>query len=131
MARPRALITDWGGVLDADPAMLDLVRSAKRAGLATALLSNAGRSEYSRRGWRRLFDAVVLSGEVGMRKPEAAIYRYTAERLGVEPAEAVFVDDLAVNVRGAVAVGMIGVHHVDYAHTLLELEAVFNLSLTE
>jgi putative hydrolase of the HAD superfamily len=128
--RPRALVVDWSGVLDVDPAMIGLVRRAKRAGLATALLSNAGRSEYPPDGWATLFDAVVLSGEVGMRKPDIAIYRYTAKRLGVAPHEAVFVDDLAVNVRGAVAAGMIGVHHVSYERTLLELEAVFTVPLT-
>jgi putative hydrolase of the HAD superfamily len=121
---------DWFGVLDADPAMLGLVRRAKRAGLATALLSNAGSSERSRTRWGGLFDAVVLSGDVGMRKPEVEIFRHTAELLGVAPGEAVFVDDSPVNVRGAVAAGMIGVRHVSYQQTALELEAVFNLSFT-
>jgi putative hydrolase of the HAD superfamily len=47
----------------------------------------------------------------------------------VTPAECVFVDDLPPNVRGAVAVGMVGVHHVDTATTLTELEALFDVQL--
>ncbi|MBA2553790.1 MAG: HAD family phosphatase [Geodermatophilaceae bacterium] len=105
--------------------MLDVLRSARRHGLRTALLSNSWGFDYPRDGWDGLFDAVVISGEVGMRKPEAEIYVHTAGALGVAPADCVFVDDLGPNVRAAVAIGMIGIRHVDVDTTIEELEAIF------
>jgi putative hydrolase of the HAD superfamily len=74
-----------------------------------------------------LFDAVVISGEVGMRKPEPAIYRRAAEELGVAADECVFVDDLGPNVKGAVGVGMVGVKFVDAEQAIGELEVLFGL----
>ena len=60
----------------------------------------------------------MISGEVGLRKPDPEIYRLAAERIGLPPEQIVFVDDLAANVRGAAAVGMVGVHHTDLATTV-------------
>lgn len=110
-----------------DPGMAQVLVTAKGHGLKTALLSNSWGNEYSRAGWDRLFDVVVISGEVGMRKPDAEIYLHTATELGVDPAACVFVDDLGPNVRAAVALGMIGVRHRDTATTVAELEAIFDL----
>lgn len=119
------------GLDEQAPDMLGLVRRARRAGLHTALLSNSwGNTDaYPREHWPELFDAVVISGEVGMRKPEHRIYRHAAELIGLEPAGCVMVDDLAPNVRAAVEVGMVGVLHRDYDQTVLELEAVFDVPL--
>jgi len=113
----------------AAPTMVNVVRRAKARGLKTALLSNSWGNDYLRDDWDVIFDAVVISGEVGMRKPDADIFRHTLALLDVQPAAAVFVDDMEPNVRGAAAVGMIGVHHVSYSRTLLELEAVFGIEL--
>ena len=93
------------------------------------LLSNSWGNDYPRYCWDEMFDVVVISGEVGMRKPEPAIYLHTAELLGLPPSACVFVDDLAHNIEAAVAVGMVGVHHTSYASTLLELEALFDRPL--
>lgn len=112
------------------PDMNALVRRAHGLGIQTALLSNSWGNEYPRKLWADMFDAVLISGEVGLRKPEAEIYLLAAQRLGLAPSECVFVDDLAINVRGAVAVGMVGVHHKAYESTLLELEAVLRVSLS-
>jgi epoxide hydrolase-like predicted phosphatase len=112
-----------------EPSMAEALRHAKAAGFSTALLSNSWGNEYPREGWDELFDAVVISGEVGMRKPEARIFRLTADRLGLAPEECVFVDDLAPNIRGAAAVGMVGVHHVTPQQTIEELEVLFGISL--
>ncbi|MDQ1646017.1 MAG: putative hydrolase of the superfamily [Cryptosporangiaceae bacterium] len=109
--------------------MVDAVRAAKAHGLRTALLSNSWGLDYDRADWAALFDAVVISGEVGLRKPEPAIYHLAAERLGARPEECVFVDDLAHNVRGAAAAGMVGVHHTSVDMTLSELEALFGVLL--
>jgi FMN phosphatase YigB (HAD superfamily) len=68
-----------------------------------------------------------LSGDVEMAKPDAEIYLLAASRLGVEPEDFVFVDDLEINVRAAVAVGMVGVHHVGSESTIEELSILFDL----
>ena len=97
--------------------------------MRTGLLSNSWGNTYPRQGWDDMFDVVVVSGEVGMRKPEPRIFHHTLDLLGVAATEAVFVDDLDVNVRAAVAVGMVGVHHTAYDTTAARLEAVFGLPL--
>ena len=109
--------------------MVGAVRAARGHGLRTALLSNSWGLDYDRADWAALFDTVVISGEVGLRKPEPAIYRLASERLGARPEECVFVDDLIHNVRGAVEAGMVGVHHTDPGTTLAELEALFGFPL--
>jgi epoxide hydrolase-like predicted phosphatase len=112
-----------------EPAMTEALRHAKAAGLATALLSNSWGLDYPREGWDELFDVVVISGEVGMRKPEARIFQLVAEELGLPPQACAFVDDLAPNIRGAEAVGMVGVHHITPQQTIEELEALFGTNL--
>jgi len=111
--------------------MTGMVRRAKQHGIRTGLLSNSWGLNYDRTGWDQLFDVLVISGETGLRKPEPEIYLLAAERLGVRPEECVFVDDLAPNVRGAVAVGMVGVHHTALTSTVEELEALFGVALRE
>ena len=62
------------------PAMYELIRAVRAAGLRTALLSNSwGGDEYPRADFPGLFDAVVISGECGMRKPEQEIFRHAAD----------------------------------------------------
>jgi putative hydrolase of the HAD superfamily len=111
------------------PDMSGLLRRARLAGLSTALLSNSWGDSYLRDGWDEMFDVVVISGEVGMRKPEPRIFRFVVERLGRQPDECVFVDDHDVNVRAAAELGLVGLHHQDYAATAAELEALFEVPL--
>lgn len=108
----------------AEPDMYALVLRARGAGLKTALLSNSWGNDYPREQFAALFDVTVISGEVGLRKPDPRIYRLTAERLGLDPTECVFVDDLAPNVRAATEVGMVGVRHTDTRATTAEVEAL-------
>lgn len=123
---PTGLLTKMFAGFQREPAMLDVVRRARRSGVLTALVSNSwGTLAYPREDFDVLFDAVVISGDVGMRKPEPDIYRYAAAQVGVPPEQCVFVDDLVVNVRGANAVGMHAVHHTEPAKTIAELEALF------
>jgi len=112
------------------PDMNALVRRARGLGIRTGLLSNSWGNQYPREMWEGMFDAVLISGEVGLRKPEPEIYFLAAEKVGLKTSECVFVDDLAINVRGAVSVGMVGVHHKTYESTLLELEAILSVSLS-
>jgi epoxide hydrolase-like predicted phosphatase len=135
LSRPDGTQVEAVGLLDRAFAgmrlssMVDVVRRAREGGVRTALLSNSWGMAYDRSDWDRLFDALVISGEVGLRKPEPEIYRLAAERLGARPEECVFVDDLAVNVRGAAAVGMVGVHHTAVESTVEELETLFGVTL--
>lgn len=110
--------------------MFDVVRRIRRAGFKTALLSNSWGMDYDRTDWDRLFDVAVISGEVGMRKPEPEIYLHTAEALGVQPRACVFVDDLGPNVKAAVALGMAGIRHVTARRTTQELESRFGIDLS-
>ena len=110
--------------------MVGVVHRVRLAGFKTALLSNSWGMDYPREGWDELFDVTVISGEVGLRKPEPAIYELCARQLDVPASHCVFVDDLAPNVRGAAAVGMVGVLHRTYDETVAELETLLGISLT-
>jgi putative hydrolase of the HAD superfamily len=113
-----------------EPAMLDAVRAARRGGVRTGLLSNSwGQERYDRATLEELFDAVVISGEVGMRKPSPEIYALAAERLGREPERIVFVDDLPGNLKPAREIGMATVLHRDAGATVAELEQHLGVSL--
>ena len=110
--------------------MLDAVRRARGAGVRTGLISNSwGSTVYDPALLDELFDAVVISGEVGLHKPQPEIYLLGCERLGVGPADCVFVDDLRENIAGAEAVGMVGVLHRNPGETVARLEELFGLSL--
>lgn len=127
--RPEGLLKRMFSGFSAAEDMLGVVRRVRAAGRRTALLSNSWGMDYPREGWDELFDVTVISGEVGLRKPDPEIYALCAERLGVPPQACVFVDDLAPNVRGAAAVGMVGVLHKSYEETVRELEALLGLAL--
>jgi putative hydrolase of the HAD superfamily len=108
--------------------MLDLIRELRERGIRTSLLSNSWgvRNDYPRHLFGELFDDVVISGEVGMRKPEERIFQLALTRLGLPAAECVFVDDVEGNVVAAQALGLLAVHHSEPVSTraaLLELLA--------
>jgi epoxide hydrolase-like predicted phosphatase len=110
--------------------MLEAVRHARRAGIRTGLVSNSwGTRRYDRDRLRELFDGVVISGEVGLRKPAPEIYAMGARSIGADPRECVFVDDLPFNLEPAAALGMATVHHVDPAQTIDELERLLGVAL--
>jgi epoxide hydrolase-like predicted phosphatase len=118
-----------GGLEKLQDDMLGMVRRARELGVRTALLSNSWGDHYPDELWDGLFDAVVISGRVGMRKPEPEIFRHACALLGLPPQRCVMVDDLQHNIRGAADVGMIGVLHRTYPETLAELEVLFGLPL--
>jgi len=113
------------------PAMAALVLRARRAGLRTGLLSNSWGNEYPREGWDEMFDAIVISGEVGMRKPEPEIFAHVLDLLGVAAEQTVFVDDLTHNIEAARRLGFVAVHHTSYDETSSRLEALFGLRLRD
>jgi putative hydrolase of the HAD superfamily len=113
-----------------DEAMLDAVHRARRAGIRTGLISNSwGTRRYDRTLLDRLFDGIVISGEVGMRKPTPEIYEMGAQRIGMPPGDCVFVDDLPFNLEPAERLGMAAVHHTDSAATIDELERLLGVGL--
>lgn len=94
-----------------DPAMVELVRKARASGLHTALLSNSWGEGYPKDLLIELFDTVVISGRIGLRKPDEPIYRHTLEQIGLPAGRTVFFDDAPVNVEAAQAVGMHAFRH--------------------
>jgi epoxide hydrolase-like predicted phosphatase len=110
--------------------MLDVVRRARGAGVRTGLVSNSwGTRRYPRELLAELFDAVVISGEVGLRKPAPEIYRLGAQRVGLEPDACVFVDDLPYNLSPAAELGMATIHHRTAEATAGELERLLGVNL--
>lgn len=107
-----------------------LVRRARGLGIRTALLSNSWGDFYPRHLWDGMFDVVVISGEVGMRKPEEGIFTLTLDLMGLPAESCVFVDDLPHNIAAAAQLGIVGVTHVDYERTLAELQVLFGRDLT-
>jgi putative hydrolase of the HAD superfamily len=112
-----------------EPLMVTAVRAVRAAGRQTALLSNSWGVDYPRAEWPKLFDVVVISGDVGMRKPEPAIYLHVARLMGRRPEECLFVDDLPSNVAAAEAVGMWAIRHVSPEDTVRRLEARFGVQI--
>lgn len=102
---------------EASAAMVDTVRQLRAAGYHTALLTNNAREWEPM--WRslipvdELFDVIVDSSAVGLRKPDPRIYELTCSRLGLRPDECIFVDDIECNVDAAAALGMEVVHCTD------------------
>jgi putative hydrolase of the HAD superfamily len=109
--------------------MIDLMRDLRGRGLRMAMLTNNVREWEPL--WRaklpvdEIFELVVDSAFVGMRKPERAIYELTLERLGggVRAEECVFVDDLDVNCEMARELGMVAVQYVDAEQAVPEILA--------
>ena len=93
----------------------------------TAILSNAaagGRREEDRRyGFAKMADVLVYSYEVGIEKPDRRIYEITCERLGIQPAEVVLLDDLEANVIAAREIGMRAVLFQSTTQAITEVEA--------
>jgi putative hydrolase of the HAD superfamily len=108
--------------------MLELVRELRARGLRTGLLSNSWghRDTYPSDVLAELFDDAVISADVGMRKPEDRIFLLAAGRLGLAPAECVFVDDVEGNIVAARALGFAVVHHTQPAATKAELAGLLS-----
>jgi len=94
----------------------------------TALLSNASAEFaeilHTKFGLGDCFDVTIVSGQVGMMKPDPAIYGLALERLGVAPHQAVFVDDMPENVEGAKTVGMHAIRFTTRDGVLTDLDAL-------
>jgi putative hydrolase of the HAD superfamily len=102
---------DFRSWLSINPAIIDLLTDLRAGGTSLALLSNAGPDygSYFRHGpLGDFFTACYVSGELGLLKPHADIYRHVLDDLRITPAEAIFVDNRELNVTGAEALGITG-----------------------
>jgi putative hydrolase of the HAD superfamily len=127
---PRgSLLAGLFAELRPDEQVWDLAHQVRSAGRPTGLLSNSwGHAIYP---WERLrahFDVLVVSGEVGLRKPDPGIYALAAERLALPPERIVFVDDLERNVEAARASGMVGIVHRQATETSAAVLAALGLA---
>jgi epoxide hydrolase-like predicted phosphatase len=128
---PDGLIDGLFAGVHPDKAMVQAVRSARAAGVRTALVSNSwGVHRYPHEMFDELFDGVVISAEEGIRKPSRRMYELGAERAGVAPEVCVYVDDLPFNLTPAQELGMATIHHTSSEKTIPELERLLGLSLT-
>ena len=113
-----------------DVAMRDFAASL-RPSYKTGILSNsadgARREEQRRYGFEQLVDVIVYSHEVRLAKPDPRVYRLTEQRLAVQPAEVVFVDDALANVEAARELGWTAVHHRDTEQTIAEVSRLLAL----
>ncbi|MFE5868748.1 HAD family hydrolase [Streptomyces roseifaciens] len=116
-----------------EPLMLAAAQSARRAGVKVGILSNSLGSgpydPYRGYGFDTLYDAVVLSGQHGIRKPEPGIYPVVLKQLQLPAETCVFVDDSARNLTPAQDLGMTTVLDGDPAETVKRLEEIFGLPL--
>ncbi|HEV2992849.1 MAG TPA: HAD-IA family hydrolase [Acidimicrobiia bacterium] len=119
------------------PAMLAALRAIRAHGLRTAALTNNWRADDGatmgdrQAGLFDLFDVVVESAVEGLRKPDPRIYELTCARVGVAPDEAVFLDDLGVNLKPARALGMATIKVSDPDAALAQLADVLGFALDD
>jgi putative hydrolase of the HAD superfamily len=113
-----------------EPDMVAMVRHARAAGIRVAMVSNSwGELRYPQEVVSELFDATVVSGREGFRKPDARMYTLGAERLGLQPADCVMVDDLPFNLKPAAELGMATVLHHDPEATIGRLQVLLGVPL--
>jgi epoxide hydrolase-like predicted phosphatase len=130
--RAAGLVDRLFAGMEPEEEMIEALRRARAAGLKTGLISNSwGRGRYDRDSFSELFDGVVISGEVGLHKPQPEIFRLGAERVGLTPEQCVFVDDLRENCEGAEAVGMTAVLHRGADASLERLEQLLGVPLRD
>lgn len=131
----QGLIVDYVGVLDIDDEdarrWQELLAAVRSAGVATAILSNdpGGPGADVIREWEfhGHVDAVVLSGEIGAEKPEAAAFQAAADAIGATLNKCTLIDDNVLNVRGAVEAGLIGILHTAFDRTVVEIQSLYNI----
>jgi putative hydrolase of the HAD superfamily len=128
--RTEGLVDRLFAGMQPEEGMIEALRRARAEGIKTGLISNSwGRGRYDRDSFAELFDGVVISGEVGLYKPQPEIFRLGAERVGLEPRDCVFVDDLRENCEGAEQVGMTAVLHRGADASLERLEQLLGIVL--
>jgi putative hydrolase of the HAD superfamily len=130
VVQPEGLSARMQAGLRRDDDTVRLIEDLRAAGVPIALISNAfGRDCYAGFDLDALADVVVISSEVGIRKPSRKIYAIACQRLGVDAHQAVMVDDLQQNLDGAARLGIAGVLHTDAADTRKQLSERFGIGV--
>jgi putative hydrolase of the HAD superfamily len=109
--------------------LIDFARSL-RANYATGIISNAwpnARTSIHDHVNATMFDDLIFSAEVGLAKPDRRIYELALKRLHVQPAEAIFIDDVQENVTAAQAIGMAGIRFVSTEQAIEEIEGCLKM----
>ena len=129
----RAVLECLSG--DVRPEMIAALRAIHARGMKQACLTNNFAPMERRPGDRRtdlleVFDVIVESSKIGVRKPQPEFYKIACDLLGIEPEHAVMLDDLGVNLKPAREMGMTTIKVTDPNEALRELEAVIGFALT-
>jgi putative hydrolase of the HAD superfamily len=119
----RELMRRINAVIVARPSMIALVSSLRERGFRVAALTNNW-EPLADPAFKARFDVVVESSVEGMRKPEPEIYRVAVDRLGVEPSEIVFLDDIGANLKPARSMGMTTIKVVSASQAIDDLAEV-------
>lgn len=126
----RPLMLGVAAVIEPRPAMLEAIRRIRAHGLqAAALTNNWLHEDADSEVLRAHFDVFVESAVEGLRKPDPRIFDLACTRLGVTPAEAVFLDDIGTNLKAARSLGMTTIKVVEPEGALAELEGVLGFAL--
>jgi putative hydrolase of the HAD superfamily len=130
------LMREIGRGFEPRPAMVQAIRAIRARDLKVGALTNNWAPSNTEAdaaphalGHLGHFDVVVESAVEGLRKPDPRIYELVCERLAVEPLEAVFLDDLGVNLKPARALGMTTIKVTEPNEALAELSTVLGFSL--
>nr|WP_209272978.1 HAD-IA family hydrolase [Corynebacterium coyleae] len=130
------MIIDYAGVLDTgaedQSRWKTLIEEAKKKDVSVAILSNEaaeGEIADAIREWefKGVVDAVVLSGEIGVEKPERAAFQAAADAIGLDMNECVMIDDDIMNIRAAVEYNLIGILHTALDRTAVEIQSLFDI----
>ena len=132
----QGLIIAYAGVLDTgaedQSRWKTLIEEAKKKDVSVAILSNEaaeGEIADAIREWefKGVVDAVVLSGEIGVEKPERAAFQAAADAIGLDMNECVMIDDDIMNIRAAVEYNLIGILHTALDRTAVEIQSLFDI----
>lgn len=107
----RLWVVDFRSWFSIEPGTMRVLEELHAGGTRIALLSNAGfdfGAPFRFAPFASLFERVFVSAELGLLKPEPEIYRHVARELGIELTSMVFIDNKAINVDGATALGVTG-----------------------
>ena len=127
---------------DVRPAMVDALKMCKRRYKVGCITNNMAQGQgpgisVTAAGASRareimtLFDAVIESSKAGVRKPDPRIYRMMCDRLGVEPAKCIYLDDLGINCKPAAQMGMTAIKVVSEEQALRDLQMATGLPLVD
>lgn len=125
----RELMESMRGSSGHRPQMLEAVRRIRARGLAAAALTNNWKIDGAENTLSIHFDHFVESSVVGLNKPDPRIYLHTCDLIGIEPSEAIFLDDIGRNLKAARQLGMATIKVSAPDPALGELEGLLGFAL--